>query len=150
MIADLAMKAQPLQLLSPEDFWALEKQFHAAHHAREGHLPMADQAENYDRFYDILVKHLQAIGTHGEGGDDGEFSTYRYVDSTDVTVVVSDTDSVYRCGAIDAALSAIKEAGASHMVIFDTGSYLAVFPDGRVFGYSDREDLLAYDRQRIA
>ena len=143
------MKSQPLQLLSSEDFWAYEKQFHAAHHAREGHLPLADQAKNYDRFYDILVRHLQAIGTHSEGSGGGVFSTSRYVDPSDVTVVVSDTESIYRCGAIEAALAAITEAGTPHMVIFDAESYIAVLP-GRVFGYSDNEDLLAYDHQRIA
>lgn len=144
------MKARPLQLLSSDDFCAFEKQFHAAHHAREGHLPLEEQTKNYDRFYDILVRHLQAIGTHGEGSDDGEFSTYRYVDPSDVTVVVSDTESVFRCGAIEAAFAAITEAGVPHLVIFDAGSYIAVLPDGRVFGSSDSEDLLAYDRPRSA
>jgi len=128
----------------------LEKQFAEAHHAREGHLPLEEQAENYDRFYDILVQHLEAIGDHREGSGDGEFSTYRYVDPNDVTVVVSDTESVYRCGAIDAAFAAIAEAGVPHLVIFDTGSYIAVLPDGKVFGTSEREDLLAFDRRRLS
>lgn len=144
------MKAQPLQLLSSPEFWEIDKQFQAAHYAREGHLPLDDRARNYDHFYDILVRHLEAIGTHAEGSGDGEFSTYRYVDPSDVTVVVSDTETVYRCGAIEAALAAITESGAPHMVIFDTGSYIAVLPDGKVFGYSKEEDLPAYDRRRIS
>lgn len=65
-----------------------------------------------------------------------------------VTVVVNDTETVFRSGAIDAAFAAISETGASHMVIFDTGSYIAVLPDGGVIGCSDEEDLLAYDQQR--
>ncbi|MBS0657999.1 MAG: hypothetical protein JSR82_07110 [Verrucomicrobia bacterium] len=144
------MKALPLVLVSSDEFWALEGQFHASHDLREGHLPLDDQAKNYDRFYDILVRHLEAIGTHSEGFLEGDFSTDRYVDPTDVTVVVSDTESVFRCRAIDAAFNAIKESGAAHMVIFDTGSYIAVLPDGRVIGYSEGEDLRGYDRARVA
>ena len=51
---------------------------------------------------------------------------------------------VFNSGALDAALAAITESGATHMVVFDTGSYIAVLPDGSVIGYSEREDLLAY------
>lgn len=36
------------------------------------------------------------------------------------------------------------------MVIFDTGSYVAVLPEGDVIGCSEFEDLLAWDQQRSA
>ena len=105
-------------------------------------MPLSGQAKNYDRFYDALLRHLQTVGSVVEGFSGGDFSTSRYVDPNDVTIVVSDTDVVFLSGAIDAALAAITETGASHMVIFDTGSYIAVLPDGSVIGCSDDEDLL--------
>ncbi len=137
------VKAQPLQLVTADDFWALFEQFEAAHGAKEGRLTLKEQIRNYKPFYDILVRHLQEIGTHSEGPGDGEFSTYADVDPNYATVVVCNTESVFRCGAIGAALAAITEAGTPHMVVFDTGSYIGVMPDGRVIGYSDWEDLLA-------
>ena len=142
------MRTKPLELISSESFWALNRKFEAAHGAREEHLPLEVQAKNYDRFYGALIRHLRAVGSHVEGGGDGDFSTSRYVDPNDVTVVVSDTDAVFLSCALDAAFDAITEAGVSHMVIFDTGSYVAVLPDGSVVGYSDDEDLLMFDRQR--
>lgn len=144
------VKAKPLKVVSEDEFWAAEKRFVQAHDGREGSLPLEEQAANYDRFYDALVRHLQSVGTHCEGFSNGDFSTSRYVDPNDVTVVVSDTETVFRSGAVDAALAAITETGASHMVIFDTGSYIGVLPDGGVIGCSEFEDLLAYDSERGA
>jgi hypothetical protein len=145
------MRAKPLQCVTSDEFWATEKRFAQAHDAREGHLPLEEQAANYDRFYDALVRHLQSVGAHSEGGlGEGEFSTSRYVDPSDVTVVVSDTETVLYSGALDAALAAITETAAPHMVIFDTGSYIGVLSDGSVIGYSESEDLVAFDHERTA
>ncbi|MBE7494782.1 MAG: hypothetical protein HS117_07545 [Verrucomicrobiaceae bacterium] len=144
------MKAQPLRILSSDDFWACESRFQAAHQVREGHLSLSEQARNYDLFYCVLVRHLQAVGSVSDGLSDGDFSTSPHVDPSDVTVVVSDTETVFRSGAIDAVFAAICEAGTNHMVIFDTGSYVAVLPEGDVIGCSEFEDLLAWDQQRSA
>jgi hypothetical protein len=144
------VKAKPLQLVSADEFRATERRFEEAHTARAGHLPLSEQAADYDRFYDALVRHLGTVGTHCEGFSDGEFSTSRYVDPSDLTVVVSDTATVFRSGALNAALAAIAETGAQHMVVFDTGSYIGVLPNGSVLGYSESEDLLVYERSRNA
>src|SRR4030095_8220392 len=111
------VKAKPLQIVSSDEFWAIEKRFVDAHHARNGHLQLDKQVAHYDRFYDTLVQHLKTVGTHCEGFSGADFSTSRDVDPNDVTVVVSETSLVFRFG-LNAALAAITEAGASHMVIF--------------------------------
>jgi hypothetical protein len=143
------VKAKPLQIVSTEEFRAIEKRFADAHHARNGHLELEKQTAHYDRFYDTLVRHLRTVGSHCEGFSGADFSTSRDVEPNDVTVVVSETRLVFNSGAIDAALAAITESGASHMIIFDTGSYIGVLPDGRVIGCSERDDLLAYVRCEI-
>jgi len=144
------VNAKPLQLVSSDEFWAIEKRFADAHHTRLGHLQLDKQAAHYNRFYDTLVKYLRAVGTHCEGFSGSDFSTSREVDPNDVTVVVSNTRTVFYSGVLEAAFAAITESGAPHMVIFDTGSYIAVLPDGSVIGYSDTEDLLAYTLVRHA
>jgi hypothetical protein len=144
------VNAKPLQIVSSDEFWAIEKRFVDAHHARQGHLQLDKQAAHYNRFYDTLVRHLRTVGTHCEGFSGSDFSTSREVDPNDVTVVVSNTRTVFHSGALDAAIAAITETGAPHMVIFDTGSYIAVLPDGSVIGYSETEDLLAFTLVRNA
>ena len=140
------VKTKPLEIVASDEFWALAQNFESAHEAREGHLPLEVQAKNYDHFYDILIRHLRAVGSHVEGGGGGDFSTSRYVDPNDVTVVVSETDTVFCRGALEAAFNAISEAAVRHMVIFDTDSYLAVLPDGRVVGCSEDENLSKFVR----
>jgi hypothetical protein len=139
------VKAGPLQIVSPEEFWDIDRGFHRAYEAREGHLPLEEQTANYDERYDALIRHLSAIGTLAEGDDDGsDFSTYRYVPPAGVITVICSTETIFRLGATDAALAAIHESRAPFMVCFDTGSYIGVLPDGRVVGFSECEDLTPY------
>jgi hypothetical protein len=144
------VKTRPLQIVSSDEFWAIERRFAEAHHARHGHQQLDKQTANYDRFYDTLVRHLRAVGSHREGFSGADFLTSRDVDPNDVTVVVSETSLVFNSGALDAALAAIVESGATHMVIFATGSYIGVLPDGSVIGYSEREDLLACETCKMS
>jgi hypothetical protein len=138
------VKTKPLQIVSSDEFWAIERKFVDAHHARQGHLQLDKQAANYARFYDTLVRYLRTVGTHCEGFSGADFTTSRDVDPNDVTVVVSDTKCVFESGALEVAAAAIRDTGAPHMIIFDTGSYIAVLPDGSVIGYSETEELLRY------
>jgi hypothetical protein len=140
----LQVKAKPLQIVSSDEFWDIEKKFADAHHTRQGHLQLDKQMAHYERFYETLVRHLQTVGSQCEGFGGSDFSTSRDVDPNDVTVVISNTKTVFYSGALDAALAAIMETGAPHMVIFDTGSYIGVLPDGSVIGCSDTENLLGY------
>lgn len=143
------MKAKPLQIVSADEFWAIEKRFVDAHHARHGHLQLDKQTAHYDRFYNTLVRYLRTVGTHCEGFG-ADFSTSRDVDPNDVTVVVSEIRFVFHSGVLDVVAAVLAETGAPHMVIFDTGSYIAVLPDGNVIGYSETEDLLAYSQLQNA
>lgn len=130
-----------IRIVTEAEFEAIEAQFHQAHATQEGKLPLEEQVAHYNQFYDLLVTGLQTVGSLAEGSSEGDFVTSCFVDPSFVTVVVSTTDTVLKSGALEVAHRAIVEAGGQHMVVFDTGSRMAVLPDGSVVGYSDQEDL---------
>ncbi|HEY1051813.1 MAG TPA: hypothetical protein VGE39_18710 [Prosthecobacter sp.] len=130
-----------IRIVTEAEFEAVQAQFQKAHADQEGHLPQEEQAAHYNQFYDLLVAGLQTVGSLAEGSSEGDFVTSCFVDPSFVTVVVSTTATVLKSGALEVAHRAIVEAGGHHMVVFDTGSYIAVLPDGSVIGYSAFEDL---------
>jgi hypothetical protein len=107
---------------------------------RHYNMPTIDSVFTQDDFsaefykaHDIIIAHMQSVGTVAEGSGDADFSVYRYVDvSRNITVVVDK----YGPEIIKAVLAAHAEMPEEYVINFDMHpAYASIFRDGRVFGY---------------
>jgi hypothetical protein len=126
------------------EFWSRANRPSVTQDCVETTTSLDDRVKRYDLFFDILVEELQKVSSVAvKAGDEGDFSMNRYVDPISMTVVVCGSTHTAAVIGIPAAMAAIRRNADPHVVVFDSGSYIAVLPEGEIIAYSENEDLPA-------
>lgn len=124
----LTMKVSQTSIQNLDDeVTALQKAYD-----RQASLTSKEQRiDEFDRFYDVVVKVLRNHGTFSDGGlEHADFSSSRYVDLSPVLVVVNDVPISEPL--IAALASELRALQGVHGVVFDGVEQVAIFSDGRV------------------
>ncbi|WP_395746534.1 hypothetical protein [Prosthecobacter sp.] len=122
----------------PEDeLKALLREFAAHAEKLDRRLTEAEEARNFERFYEVMVKALMNVGTFSEGGadDEADFASWRGAEPARILRVKARVEISLKVAR--AVLAACGALGSEHAVVFDG-------PTGRcvVFSNGDwcRED----------
>ncbi|RYD76018.1 MAG: hypothetical protein EOP84_17465 [Verrucomicrobiaceae bacterium] len=117
-----------MSVVTEEEFWRECDGFIRENGGQHGLL----QTSEFDRAYEILMKHLTTVATFSDGGLDrnADLSSSRYFDPVASITVVRRRGTPDIATLTSVARTALGEIGRPFNVVFDVdGGYVGVYPE---------------------